>query len=53
MVLVVSALALVLVLVVEETRVAEAHREAESWQKRTCRHGSTLFHPYEGDEGER
>lgn len=53
MVLVASALLLTVVLAVEETRVAEAHREAASWQKRTCHHGSTSFQPYEGDEGER
>lgn len=40
---------LVLVVVVEETRVSEAHREADSWRKRTCHHGSTGYDPSDPD----
>jgi hypothetical protein len=52
-VLVLAAVALSVIIAVEETRVSEAHREAESWQKRTCHHGSSTFAPFDGDEVDR
>ena len=52
-VVILSALLLAGVVGVEETRVHEAHREAASWRKRTCAHGSTRFQPFEGDEVQR
>lgn len=50
---VLSLILLALVVGVEETRVQEAHREADSWRKRTCQHGSTPFQPFDGDERSR
>lgn len=43
----------VLTIAAEETRISEAHRDERSWRKRACRHRSTRFQPYEGDEAER
>lgn len=48
-VVVLSVLLLAGVVGVEETRVHEAHREADSWKKRTCHHGSTGYDPSDPD----
>lgn len=45
-----SLLLLAGVIVIEETRVSEAHRDEKSWRKRTCTHGSTGFQAGEGDD---
>lgn len=47
------ALLLLAALVVEETARREWHREADSWRKRACTHGSTSFQAYPGDDAER
>ncbi len=44
------AAGLIVALVAEETARREWRREARSWSKRVCHHGSTPFHPYDGDE---
>jgi uncharacterized membrane protein YhiD involved in acid resistance len=52
---VMSVVTFVAVFTVEETRVAEAHRESKSAHKRECHHGSTSWGPFDanGDERER
>lgn len=49
LVIVVALAVLITTVAVEETRVAEAHRETDSWRARTCTHGATTFRPYDGD----